>query len=171
MPKIKVIQATLLFLLLGNHKVLLAPKLQKIGRGFLNGYGGRIKKDETPEDCAIREFKEESKLAEVNHWHLEKIALANFHNNKEDGTKFIVIVHVYVARTWYGCPCATKEMGKPKWYNICSLPINRLMLADRYWLPQALNGEKVLVTACYGPNQRSLIGDVCVEKVKSFSEG
>ena len=141
MPKIKVIQATLVFLLLGDHKVLLAPKLQKIGVGFLNGYGGRIKKEETPEEAAVREFTEESK-AQVNLWHLEKVALADFHNRAADGEEFTVIVHVYVAKTWYGCPQATKEMGNPRWYSIRSLPINRVMPADRHWLPRALSGEK-----------------------------
>jgi hypothetical protein len=65
---------------------------------------------------------------------------------------------------------ATDEMENPEWYPIEAIPLNRLMLADPFWLPRMLSGEKGVVWTEYGPRQETLIGDVVFELVDVLEE-
>jgi len=161
--------AVVVFFLI-NDKVLLGEKGRGIGKGFLNSYGGEIDPGETPPFAAVREIGEESGGATIIEERLEKIAICDFQTIKSDGSRFVCTVHMYKTREWMGGPKSTPDILNPDWYFIRSLPIERLMLADRIWLPIALSGEKMYVKATYGPHQQSLIGDVIMEKVKSFPE-
>ena len=53
--------ATVVFLIKGN-KVLLGKKTRKIGEGRFNGPGGGIEKGEIPEESAVRETFEETRV-------------------------------------------------------------------------------------------------------------
>ncbi|MEI6528234.1 MAG: NUDIX domain-containing protein [bacterium] len=164
----KILYNAVLVFLVMNSKVLLAEKGAKIGKGFLNGYGGGIEEGETPEEAAEREFAEESGGATIRSDYLDKIAVADFHNRTSQGERFICRVHVFVVRQWMGGPKSTPDMLEPNWYEVRSLPVERLMLADRYWLPQALSGYKLLVKASYGPSQQTLDGEVEIKIVANL---
>ncbi|MEK7653015.1 MAG: NUDIX domain-containing protein, partial [Patescibacteria group bacterium] len=97
------LQAVLCFFVRGDQ-VLLAKKMKAIGKGRLNGYGGGIEPGETPLKAIVREVAEESGGAYVGPEDLVKVAVADFHNTKEDGATFICRVHTYIARSWIGNP-------------------------------------------------------------------
>ena len=42
-----------------QDQVLLGKKRRGLGKDLLNGFGGKLNKNETIEECAIREVKEE----------------------------------------------------------------------------------------------------------------
>lgn len=42
--------------------LLMGLKKLRLGRGFYNGFGGKLEPDETLEECIVREVKEESGL-------------------------------------------------------------------------------------------------------------
>ena len=50
--------ATLVFVV-RDGKILLINKKTGLGKGKVNGPGGKVEKGESPEDCAIRECQEE----------------------------------------------------------------------------------------------------------------
>ncbi len=149
--------------------VLLGRKLQKIGKGKYNGWGGGIEPGEMPIDAAIREPKEETETptnpgVRIHRAHLEKVAEMSFYNTTEEGITFVCKVHVYLAHKYDGHFAATKEMGEGERFVKGNLPLDELMPADRYWLPRVLAGEKIIGRAWYTPHQAALIGEVEIEK-------
>lgn len=148
-------------------KIMLARKTRKIGAGCLNGYGGGIDGDENSEEAALRELYEESGLR-ASLEGLQKIAVVDFHNQKSDGSLFTCRVHMYLASDWTGALKETEEMQEPAWYEKTALPLDRMMPADREWLPLALAGTKVQAEAWYGPFQKELLRPTIVREVTSF---
>lgn len=151
-----------------NGKVLLGFKTQKIGKDCWNGYGGGIKEGESPMQAALRELKEESGI-ETSSEYLEKVAVVDFHNTKSDGSTFICRVHTFLVSDWSGEPRATKEMINPTWFDMKYLP-DKLMPADKQWLPVVLSGKKIMATAKLGPFQKTLLGEVELRQVDSFPD-
>lgn len=142
-------------------------KTRKIGAGCWNGYGGGIEGEETPEEAAVREFKEESGGATVKLEDLQKMAIADFKNTTEDGTSFTCRVHVFLVEKWAGEPTSTEVMATPTWFKrVGGLPLDQLMAADRAWLPTVLTYYPVHVNATYTPHQKEVIGSVDVKPEK-----
>jgi 8-oxo-dGTP pyrophosphatase MutT (NUDIX family) len=151
-----------------DGKVLLGLKAKKIGQGRLNGYGGGIDGEETPEQSALRELFEEAKMkASPNSF--KKVAIVDFYNTNSDGFSFTCRVHVYFVYQWEGEPQETEEMLEPTWYEKNALPLDGMMLADREWLPIVLAGKKIIAEARYGPFQKTLLEKVKLRYVDSFS--
>ncbi|MGE9267316.1 MAG: 8-oxo-dGTP diphosphatase [Verrucomicrobiales bacterium] len=127
------IEATLVFVREGS-RVLLIEKLRGIGKGKINGPGGKIDPGETPLECAIRETQEELHITPTG---LEKMGelwfamldLPDIH------------CHVYLADGFEGEPTATEE-AIPFWCEIAEIPFARMWEDDRHWLPRMLVGEK-----------------------------
>ena len=166
--------ATVCFLVKDN-KILLGLKTKKIGEGCWNGYGGGIEDGESAVEAAVRELKEETSGKEAGGIialpeHLEKIAIVDFHNTKSDGKTFVCRVHFYLVKQWKGEAQETEEMIKPTWFGIDELPFEKMMPADKIWLPIALSGKSIVAKARYGPFQKELIGDVEINWVESFPE-
>lgn len=159
--------AVVCFLVKGGN-VLLGMKTQKIGKGCWNGYGGGIEEGETEIEAVLREVEEETGGVVVDPSNMEKIAIGYFHNTKSDGKKFVCAVHFFLARKWEGDAKETKEMAKPTWFALSGLPLNKMMPADKEWVPLALGGKKLIVRALLGPFQQNLLAPVEIEFVDSF---
>ena len=101
---------------------------------------------------------------------LEKSAVVDFHNTKSGGSNFVCRVHVYLVSQWTGRPRKTKEMINPTWFDIGRLPLDKMMPADREWLPVVLSGKKIIATARLGPFQKILLGEVELQQVDSFPD-
>lgn len=143
-----------------ENELLLGIKTRKIGKGRWNGYGGDIHDGESPEAAAVRELEEEAGLR-ASPGDLEKIAVVDFFN-----IGFTCRVHVYLLHKWQDEPLASPEMATPTWFAKFQLPLERMMPADRVWLPIALT-RKIYATASYGPDQQELLGEV---KIYNLSE-
>jgi len=148
-------------------KVLLAMKTRKIGMGCWNGYGGGLEEGETLIECAIRELEEESGLKAIPE-DFCKVAIAEFHNEKSDGTVFISKVHFYLVNKWEGEPQELDAMITPTFFDIDNLPFDKMMPADREFFPLILRGKKVLVESYYTPFQKELKREVKITEVDKF---
>lgn len=163
------VNAVVVFPMRDDDALLFAKKTMKIGEGCWNGYGGGVEGGETPEEAAVRELEEESSMiAEIEN--LQKIGILRAHNHKSDGREVIADVHFYVARKCVGEPKETAEMITPTWFRLESLPLNEMMPADRFWLPRAFSGERLIVTVHYGPFQKEILRPIEVEVVERFDE-
>ena len=126
--------ATLMFIIKGDS-VLLIRKKRGLGAGKINGPGGRLENDETPEECAIRETNEE--LA-VNPMNVRAAGDLFFH--AEDMPR--IHGHVFVATDFKGVPTETDE-AIPLWFKLDEIPFDEMWDDDRLWLPQVLTGQVV----------------------------
>ena len=163
----KVLLNAVLCFLVKRDEVLLGLKTKKIGQGCWNGYGGGIEGVETPKQAVIRETGEEARI-EILSDGLERVAMIDFHNTKRDGTIFTCRVPVYLSHQWEGEPQSTEEMVNPTWFKKRKLPLDKMMLADKEWLPIVLAGKKIIADAKYGPFQRTLLGKVNIAYVDYF---
>jgi 8-oxo-dGTP diphosphatase len=161
--------ATVCFLKRGD-KILLAIKSRHIGEGCWNGYGGGIEFGEKPEEAAVRELEEETNGVIALSKDLEKIAEIDFHNTKSDGRNFVCKVHFYTVNKWQGEAQETEEMLNPTWFDINNLPLEKMMPADKKWLPIALSGKKIKAIPKIGPFQKELLEDFEIEEVISFND-
>jgi ADP-ribose pyrophosphatase YjhB (NUDIX family) len=151
------------------NQVWLAKKSRKIGKGCLNGYGGGKEEWETMEACATRELKDESSVI-AEEKDLEKVAFVYFHNITSDGVKFITEGHVYILRKWQGEFKETEDAGMldPKPHPIENLPLKKMMVGDRDWVPQVLSGKKLIVHVYYGPLHKKLLQPTEITYVNCF---
>ena len=143
-------QATLGFLIKDNKEILLAFKKKGFGAGKWNGVGGKSdfnKGDKDIFDAAIREMKEESRVAVKD---MERVAILNFYfpYQKEWDQE----VHVFISRNWEGTPEESGEM-KPKWFKIKEIPFEKMWPDDKFWLPKVLNGEKLKAKFYFKPGE------------------
>ena len=126
--------ATLLFVI-RDGKVLLIRKKRGLGAGKINGPGGRLEKNETPEECAIRETNEELIINPIN---VRPAGELFFH--AEDMPR--IHGHVFIATDFDGTPTETEEAG-PIWFALDDIPFEEMWEDDKYWLRQVLNGRSV----------------------------
>jgi len=137
----KIKTGTVIFVI-KNGKILLAKKTRVLGIGKWNGYGGGFdpKVDKTQEDCAVREFQEESNGAKIKKEFLDKVAVITFHN----GNVLEFTVHFYIANNIIGMPKTSDEMNDPTWFPLDKLPDwDQFMESDKIWMPRILEGEKI----------------------------
>ena len=129
---------TTLCLLKKDNRILLAMKKRGFGEGKYNGVGGKIEGGETPDDAMIRETKEEILVTPTKY---EKVGIIEF-DEFYKGQKEKVMFHLYVASEWQGEPTESDEM-KPEWFDIQSIPYDKMFPDDKYWLPLILEGRKI----------------------------
>ena len=129
---------TTLCLLKKDNRILLAMKKRGFGEGKYNGVGGKIENGETPEEAMIRETQEEIAVTPIEY---EKVGIIEF-DEFYKGQKEKVMFHLYVASEWQGEPTESDEM-KPEWFDIQSIPYDKMFPDDKYWLPLILEGKKI----------------------------
>ncbi len=162
----KKIKATLVFPI-KEGKILLAKKTRKIGVGLWNGWGGMVEEGETIRQTAFREFVEESGLSlEIKD--LEYVGKVTFHNQKADGRKFDVEVHMFLLRKWKGEAKSNAEMKDPTFWPLDKLPFKEMMPSDSEWLPSVLAGDLVDGEVWHGLDQKILIKPTVLKKVKKL---
>ena len=129
-------QATLC-LIIKDNKILLGKKRIGFGKNKYNGFGGKIKENETPEQAAIRELFEESNLKALSLTKVGEI-FYTFPNKKE----FDHFVHIFIVNSYEGIEKETEEMS-PKWFNTNEIPFNEMWDNGKHWIPLVLNSKKI----------------------------
>lgn len=117
-------------------QVLLIKKLRGIGKGKINGPGGKIDPGETPLECVVRECREELHITPLNPVKMGELWFAM--SDIPD-----IHCHVFMAREFEGTPTATDE-AVPLWTKTTEIPWEKMWEDDAYWLPQMLGGQKFL---------------------------
>ena len=127
--------ATLVFVV-RDGKILLIHKKTGLGKGKINGPGGKVEPGESPEECAVRECREELGITVSN---LEYCGQHRF--QFVDGYS----IHVWVYRTsdFTGVPTETEE-AKPLWVPLDEIPYEQMWEDDKIWLPMLLRGERFM---------------------------
>ena len=127
---------TTLLYIIKDGKVLLGEKKRGFGQGYLNGFGGKQQEGETIEECMVRETMEEIGIKPIG---LEMRALINF-DLYYKGEKEKEKTYVFVASGYEGEIRESEEM-KPVWFELQSLPYDKMFSDDIYWLPSLLEGK------------------------------
>lgn len=133
-----------LCLVLKQNKILLGMKKKGFGKGYYNGFGGKVEANEKILDAAKRELYEESGLIATKIKKTGKIFF-NFSNSMEgiEGTVFKI-------EEFEGTPIETDEMV-PQWF-FCpekidcdtitelhkNLPFKSMWEDDLFWIPYFL---------------------------------
>jgi 8-oxo-dGTP diphosphatase len=127
------VPATLVFVMRDNE-ILLINKKTGLGKGKVNGPGGKVDPGETPEICAVRECQEELDITVSS---LEYCGQHKF--QFVDGLS----IHVWVYRTrdFVGEPTESRE-AKPFWVPLEEVPYEQMWEDDQYWLPMVIRGER-----------------------------
>ena len=125
--------ATLVFVIRGGE-ILLINKKTGLGKGKVNGPGGRVDPGETPEICAVRECREELSITVSN---LEYCGQHKF--QFVDG--YSIHVWVYRTRDFAGVPTESFE-AKPLWVPVDNVPYQQMWEDDQFWLPMVIRGER-----------------------------
>jgi 8-oxo-dGTP diphosphatase len=126
-------QTTLCYVLNDKNQVLLIKKKKGLGRGKYNGPGGKVEKEENPEECAIREVKEEVGLM------ISDIEYRGYIEFITDGLGFDGRCHIFVSKKFDGVLKETDE-ARPYWVDISRVPCQNMWEDDQYWLPKVLAG-------------------------------
>ena len=124
--------ATLVFVL-RDDEILLIDKKRGLGKGKVNGPGGKVDPGETIEQCAIRECREELSI-EVS----DLQALGEHRFQFTDG--YSIHCWVYLTRSYSGTPTESPEAA-PLWTPVTDIPYDRMWEDDRIWLPMMLEGR------------------------------
>lgn len=118
-----------------HQRVLLGLKKRGFSAGRWNGFGGKVLKGETIDECVSREVFEEAGV-EIKNPVKVGIIEFTFQNNQE-----ILEVHIYRVKEFSGEPAESDEMA-PKWFRIDEIPFAKMWSDDKYWLPLLLNEKK-----------------------------
>jgi len=119
-------RATLMFVVDGDQ-VLLIRKKRGLGKGKVNGPGGRLELNETIDECAIRETQEELGVTAIGP------ELKGRHQFQfSDG--YALEVYVYLTNRFSGTAVETDE-AIPLWTPIDQIPYDEMWEDDRIWLP------------------------------------
>ena len=126
------VPATLVFVI-RDGKILLIDKKTGLGKGKVNGPGGKVEKGESPEACAVRECHEEL-----------GIAVSNLQYCGQHRFQFVdgLTIHVWVYKTteFEGIPTESIE-ARPLWVSVDEIPYAQMWEDDGIWLPMLLRGE------------------------------
>ena len=125
--------ATLVFVI-RNGKILLIDKKTGLGKGKVNGPGGKIEPGESPQACAVRECQEELGITVSN------LQFCGQHRFQfVDG--YSIEVWVYKTEDYEGKPTETVE-ARPLWVPLDEIPYEQMWEDDRLWLPMLIRGER-----------------------------
>jgi 8-oxo-dGTP diphosphatase len=127
-------RAVLVFLR-DEDQLLLIHKKRGLGKGKVNGPGGRLETGETWREAGIRETQEETGITPEN-----LVEVADIKFQFTDG--YALDVQVFLGRGWSGSLTACDE-ADPFWLSVYQLPWTQMWADDALWLPQVLNGQNV----------------------------
>ena len=121
--------AVLCFVFDGD-RVLLIEKLRGLGKGKVNGPGGRVEPGETTQMAAIRETQEEVGITPLDPQLCGCLRFA-FTNG------YRLECHVFRADAHTGIAAETPE-AIPFWSSVAELPFHRMWADDEHWLPHLI---------------------------------
>ncbi|KTW32254.1 uncharacterized protein T551_00345 [Pneumocystis jirovecii RU7] len=133
-----------------NTHVLLGLKKRGFGVGKWNGFGGKVKENESINACAARELKEECGIEDAV---LKKKAILFL--TWEESTS-IIEIHVYKATQFHSEPIESEEM-KPQWFSVDPfaqnhIPYDKMWEEARIWYQEFQKGQKFILYVLFKGN-------------------
>lgn len=130
---------TLVFIFSPDNEILLCLKKRWFGEGKRNGPGGKVEKEETPLQAAIREVEEETSII-LKPEQLTEAGLLEF--SFQDKDERHQKCHVFVCRGYAGTFMESEEM-KPQRWSIEDIPYSDMREDDYIRLPELIVGQQV----------------------------
>lgn len=152
--------ATLCFIV-HDDQIMLILKKRGFGEGKYNGPGGKIARNESFIDGAIRETKEETGLTPINP---VKHAILDFYFGPSDEPKWKV--HVYRANQFEGNLIETEE-AKGFWVSLENIPYDKMWEDDKYWLPMIIDGKSLKGSFWFSEDMEKLL----TYQIEEFTTG
>jgi 8-oxo-dGTP diphosphatase len=126
----------------GVQQVLLGLKKTGFGRGKVVGLGGHVEPGETDQEAACREVHEESGVVVLEEDLRDAgVVVFDFPARPE----WNMATRLFVATRWTGEPSESAEI-LPEWFDVGSLPVDRMWQDAAHWLPLALGGSVLRLT-------------------------
>jgi len=140
-----------------DSKILLGLKKRGFGKGRWNGFGGKLNEEETIEEAAKRELKEEAGI-HANEIEKKGIIKFEFQSDVEDFE-----IHIFHVTNFEGEPTESEEM-KPQWFNTEDIPYEEMWADDKHWVPLFLEGKKFKGTFVFdGEKENNIIKSELIE--------
>ena len=136
-------------------EILLIRKLRGLGKGKVNGVGGKVDPGEEPIEAAIREFEEEVLAHPVDVVKLGEIGF-------DDSEGVSLLIHVFRAEGVCGTPDATDE-AIPLWASLDAIPYEEMWADDPLWLRHVVSSQPFRAFAKFE-------GDVMLDCVVSSAD-
>ncbi|MCM8526424.1 MAG: 8-oxo-dGTP diphosphatase [Lentisphaeraceae bacterium] len=137
----KTIEASLVYLFKDDHVLMLhrVKKEKDIHKDKWNGLGGKLEPAESPEECAVREIKEESGYDIHTLKFAGHLFFPTFDKQQNDWSVF-----VFTSDDFSGLQLENTPEGNLEWIHKDKLLNLNLWEGDRYFLPKLLSGDKFL---------------------------
>jgi 8-oxo-dGTP diphosphatase len=120
----------------GVPQVLLGTKKTGFGAGKIVGIGGHVEPGESDAEAACREVQEEAGVV-VLQQDLRDAGLVVFEFPARP--EWNMTTRLFVTERWAGEPSESAEI-RPEWFDVGSLPVDRMWQDASHWLPLALGG-------------------------------
>jgi 8-oxo-dGTP diphosphatase / 2-hydroxy-dATP diphosphatase len=141
--------------IINDDKVLLGMKKRGFGVGRWNGFGGKVNENESVEEAAVREMKEE---CDVDIKKLKESGILEFRFiDKED----VLEVHLFKIFEEINEPIESEEM-KPQWFAFKEIPYSEMWDDDQYWLAEFLKGKNVDGKFMFDENDKVISKEIFV---------
>ncbi len=129
MNKKKIIYVSACLIIDPNDKILISSREHKSDFSeYWEFPGGKINTNETPEECIIRELKEELNI-DVSYNCIAPIGFSSF-----DYEKFHIVLMLFVTRKWLG-NLFPLEGNKLKWVSYNELKKHKMPEANKSFFP------------------------------------
>lgn len=129
------IQASL-WILIKDGQIFLWEKKRWFAKWVFNWPWGKQEKNETIEECMIREAKEEIWIDILK---MTKVWINHFYFPEEPSWN--QDVHIFMIEDFSWDVVESEEI-KPYWFDINNIPYKKMWADDKIWLPSVLNWEK-----------------------------
>jgi len=128
---------TTLWIMIKDWKIFLWEKKRGFAKWVLNWVGWKQDKWESIEECMIREAKEEIWI-DINKNDLEYLWILHFYFDKKEMDQDVHLFNIIK----YSWNIIESEEIKPYWFDLDSIPYDKMWEDDKVWLPRVLKWEK-----------------------------
>jgi len=119
-----------------SKRILLEMKKRGFGKDRWNGFGGKVKDNESIENATYRELEEEIGIKATD---AKKRGVLTF---SFDGELEKLEVHLFTANKLEGNPAELDKM-KPEWFEHNEIPYPKMWSDGPLWLPPIHKGKNV----------------------------
>jgi len=148
-----------------NEQVLLGEKKTGFGKGFWNGFGGKVEEsDPTVLAAALRELEEEACIEALDAKEIGRITFIWI----DEPEKPPWLVHIFRADTYSGQERETEEM-RPRWFPFDAIPFQQMWADDQHWYPLVLNSKRKNFEGTFNFKEVTTLVDFELNEVQSLS--